>query len=167
MIYVTHDQVEAMTLADKIVVLDRGDIQQVGSPMELYERPANLFVAQFIGSPKMNVMEARIAEGGLEIAGGRGRIPAPNLPAGAVRVGIRPEDVALVPPGQGHLEGTIDVVERLGSDTYAYATAEGLPAPLTLRIVGNAATVAVGQRAGLAFDAARLHLFDAAGTTLR
>jgi multiple sugar transport system ATP-binding protein len=159
MIYVTHDQVEAMTLADKIVVLDRGAIQQVGTPMELYEHPANLFVAQFIGSPKMNVFAATPAAGGLAIAGGAAILPFANVPAGIVQVGARPEEISLRPAGQGQLPGKIEVVERLGSDTYAYIAADEVGA-LTVRIVGNAAGIAVGETVGLAFDPARLHLFD-------
>ncbi|HTJ58552.1 MAG TPA: ABC transporter ATP-binding protein [Devosiaceae bacterium] len=165
MVYVTHDQVEAMTLADKIVVLDRGDIQQVGTPMELYERPANLFVAQFIGSPKMNVMAAAVRDGGIAITGARGFVPQ-SVPANLAKIGARPEDIALAPESQGHLQGKIDVVERLGSDTFAYVVVENVGV-LTVRIVGNAASVAVGQNVGLVFSADRLHLFDVDGKAIR
>jgi len=165
MIYVTHDQVEAMTLADKIVVLDRGDIQQVGSPMELYERPANLFVAQFIGSPKMNVLPGRTDGNAIAIAN-NGAIPlGSKAPDGIVKVGSRPENIALVPEAEGHIRGTIDVVERLGSDTFAYVAVEGLET-VTVRIVGNAANVGVGQKIGLTFDPQQLHLFAADGKVL-
>ena len=98
MIYVTHDQVEAMTLADRIVVLEFGKIAQVGTPRELYERPANLFVAQFIGSPRMNVMPASA-------------VPSAALPERAVSLGIRPEHIDLVAPGEGLIQGTVDVLE--------------------------------------------------------
>ena len=165
MIYVTHDQVEAMTLADKIVVLDHGDIQQVGSPMELYEHPANLFVAQFIGSPKMNVVDAKPVEGGIAITGG-GTLAHANPSSALVKVGARPEDISLVPAGEGQLQGTVDVVERLGSDTYAYVAVENIGV-LTVRIVGNAAAIAVGQKTGLALAADRVHLFGADGKTIR
>ncbi len=164
MIYVTHDQVEAMTLADKIVVLDKGDIQQVGTPMELYESPANLFVAQFIGSPKMNVLPAKADGAALALAGGAmplGRA----VPASVAHMGIRPEDIALVDAGQGHLQGTVEVVERLGSDTFAYV-AVGQPEPITVRIVGNAAAIAIGQQLGLSFDPRKLHLFASDGAVL-
>jgi multiple sugar transport system ATP-binding protein len=165
MVYVTHDQVEAMTLADKIVVLDHGAIQQVGTPMELYEHPANLFVAQFIGSPKMNVVAAAPAEGGVAIAGTDGAVPLASAPAGLAQVGARPEDIALVPEAEGHARGRIDVVERLGSDTYAYVAVDNIGI-VTVRIVGNAADVAVGRTVGLRFDPARLHLFTADGKTI-
>jgi multiple sugar transport system ATP-binding protein len=165
MIYVTHDQVEAMTLADKIVVLDRGDIQQVGSPMELYEHPANLFVAQFIGSPKMNVLPGQADGEAIAIAGG-GSIPfGGRVPDGVIQVGARPENIALVPEADGHIRGIIDVVERLGSDTFAYVAVDGIET-VTVRIVGNAAAVAAGQKTGLAFDPQHLHLFAAGGKTL-
>ncbi|MEO8884127.1 MAG: ABC transporter ATP-binding protein, partial [Devosia sp.] len=163
MIYVTHDQVEAMTLADKIVVLDRGDIQQIGSPMELYDHPANLFVAQFIGSPKMNVMAAKPVANGLSVADTGGAIPLPSAaPAGVVNVGARPEEISIVPEAEGHIRGTVDVVERLGSDTFAYVAVNGIE-NLTVRIVGNAAAMAVGQKVGLKFNPERLHLFGADG----
>jgi multiple sugar transport system ATP-binding protein len=166
MVYVTHDQVEAMTLADKIVVLDRGDIQQVGTPMELYEHPANLFVAQFIGSPKMNVMPAR--SGGKSILIGKGgHIDfAATVPVGVTGLGARPEEITLVGEAAGDVRGTIDVVERLGSDTFAYVAVEDLGI-LTVRIVGNVAAMAVGQPVGLKFDPARLHLFGTDGKTIQ
>jgi multiple sugar transport system ATP-binding protein len=154
-----------MTLADKIVVLDHGAIQQVGTPMELYEHPANLFVAQFIGSPKMNVMPAGATAAGIAITGTPGAVAVPNPPAEVAEIGIRPEDIALLPAGQGDLPGTVDVVERLGSDTYAYVVVDNVGV-LTVRIVGNAADTAIGQKVGLKFDPARLHLFDANGKVI-
>ncbi len=158
MIYVTHDQVEAMTLADKIVVLDKGDIQQTGTPMELYEAPANLFVAQFIGSPKMNVMSARIDGANIELEQG-GRISLPKgSQAAPTKVGFRPEDIALVSAKEGHLRGTVEVVERLGSDTFAYI-AVGASKVITVRVVGNAKNTVVGQEVGLRLDIERMHFF--------
>ena len=165
MIYVTHDQVEAMTLADKIVVLDKGDIQQVGSPMELYEHPANLFVAQFIGSPKMNVLSAHVDGKSIAVENGSRFALTGGAPAGLSKIGFRPEDISLVKDGKGHLSGTVDVVERLGSDTFAYVSV----APnsiITVRAVGNVAAIAAGQKVGLALDLSRLHLFAADGQTI-
>ncbi|AJE48881.1 ABC transporter ATP-binding protein [Celeribacter indicus] len=151
MIYVTHDQVEAMTLADRIVVLEAGRIAQVGTPKELYERPANLFVAQFIGSPKMNVIPASaVGQGG----------------GAAQDFGIRPEHVDIVPPGQGDLDARVDVVEYLGADTYVIVEAEGGAGRMTLRDLGNAPH-RPGQAVGLRFAEGRGHLFDAAGKALR
>jgi len=164
MIYVTHDQVEAMTLADKIVVLDGGVIQQVGSPMELYEQPANLFVAQFIGSPKMNVLPASADGNAISVPGGKVRIAAPP-PAMLSHLGARPESIAITQSGHGDIEGRVDVIERLGSDTFAYVSVPDVGV-LTVRIVGNATGIAIDQSVGLAFDSARLHLFDTRGRSM-
>ena len=166
MIYVTHDQVEALTLADRIVVLHGGDIQQVGSPLELYERPANRFVAQFIGSPTMNVVpvtggEARVTtENGAVIA-------LPHLPdtARASELGIRPEHLDVVEAGQGDLAAVADVVEHLGSDTNIYVNVEGL-GPLMVRKHGNIPARS-GDRLGLRVQTEHAHLFAADGTALR
>ncbi|MBB3455046.1 multiple sugar transport system ATP-binding protein [Rhizobium sp. BK313] len=164
MIYVTHDQVEAMTLADKIVVLKDGAIQQVGSPIDLYERPANLFVAQFLGSPKMNVFDAAHVNGGLRIAG-TGHLGLPSAQADIAKVGARPENITVAAAGQGNIDGKVDVVERLGSDTYAYiALGEG--ELVTVRLPGNA-RLSVGETVGLVLDMAELHLFDAEGKAWR
>jgi lactose/L-arabinose transport system ATP-binding protein len=135
-IYVTHDQVEAMTLADKIVVLREGVIEQTGKPLELYDDPANQFVAGFIGSPKMNFLPARVVETGngsaiIELdghAGVRLALPVAAAQAGeAVTLGVRPEHFG--PPGAGGADLTlaIDVAEHLGSTSYVYARADGEP----------------------------------------
>ncbi len=108
MVYVTHDQIEAMTMADKIVVLNKGNIEQVGSPLELYHRPDNLFVAGFIGSPKMNFISGKIAEG-----------------YGAHTIGIRPEHVDLS-TSSGLWQGVVGVAEHLGSDTFLHVTVDGV-----------------------------------------
>ncbi|MBM7046039.1 MULTISPECIES: ABC transporter ATP-binding protein [Rhizobium] len=157
MIYVTHDQVEAMTLADKIVVLKDGAIQQIGSPIDLYEKPANLFVAQFLGSPKMNVYDVEPVAGGLKIASG-GMLSLPSAPAQAAKLGARPEHIGILEPGHGNLEGRIDVIERLGSDTYAYVAHDGYQLT-TVRLPGNV-HLSVGQPVSLAIDRGQLHLFD-------
>ena len=161
MIYVTHDQVEAMTLADRIVVLEFGRIAQVGSPRELYERPANLFVAQFIGSPKMNVMPCRTEGGRYALEGGGGG--AFGGTRAATHLGIRPEHIVPVAPGQGALDATVDVVEFLGADTFVIADAGPL-GQITVRIVGDT-ELRPGQPIGLAFDAPP-HFFDADGQTI-
>ncbi|MGV3576258.1 MAG: ABC transporter ATP-binding protein [Devosia sp.] len=120
MIYVTHDQVEAMTMATRIVVLNKGRIEQVGTPYELYNAPANLFVATFIGSPKMNVLAATAAGGKAEIAGlGSFALPEGKQVDGKISIGVRPEQVKI---GAGELtvEGTISLVEYLGSEVFLY-----------------------------------------------
>ncbi|MFQ6546758.1 ABC transporter ATP-binding protein [Aestuariibius sp. 2305UL40-4] len=158
MIYVTHDQVEAMTLADRIVVLEAGRIAQVGTPRDLYENPANLFVAQFIGSPKMNVMPCRTSGGEFSLDGGRtGPFPGDHE---AVRVGIRPEHIEVLPEGQGQCDATIDVLEYLGADTFVIADAGPL-GQVTVRLLGDT-DLSPGQRIGMGFAPADTHFFDAA-----
>jgi multiple sugar transport system ATP-binding protein len=119
MIYVTHDQVEAMTMADKIVVLQAGVIEQVGSPLELYRAPRNTFVAGFIGSPKMNLID------GAEAA-----------KHDAATIGIRPEHIDVVESG-GMWQGTVGVAEHLGSDTFFHIHNTGLGETITVRAIGD------------------------------
>ncbi len=128
-IYVTHDQIEAMTLADRIVAMHAGVIQQVGSPLDLYDRPANLFVAGFIGSPAMNTVKGRVRAGRLEFAGGSSlQLP---LPAGAkdgaeIVLGVRPEHLKLAEPGEG-LSAKVDLVEPTGFGTILHLAIFGAP----------------------------------------
>ena len=163
MIYVTHDQVEAMTLADKIVVLEFGTIAQVGTPRELYERPANLFVAQFIGSPKMNVVDCTTRAGKYNLKAGRGG--SFNGDQDATHIGIRPEHVSIGPPGDGALDGTIDVVEYLGADCFIILDC-GPVGQLTVRVEGET-PLKPGDTVGLLFPEDRLHFFDSAGLAVR
>jgi multiple sugar transport system ATP-binding protein len=166
MVYVTHDQVEALTLADRIVVLDGGDIQQVGSPLDLYERPANKFVAQFIGSPTMNVVPVTGKAGGVMTADSV-TIPLPHLPQtqAAIEMGIRPEHIDVVDADSGHLVGVADVVEHLGSDTNIYVNVEGF-GPLMVRKHGNI-TAKPGDRLGLRIQSENVHIFGSSGAALR
>jgi multiple sugar transport system ATP-binding protein len=121
-IYVTHDQVEAMTMADRVVVLRDGAIEQVGSPLELYDHPANRFVAQFIGTPKMNIVESAALPALAAAAG---------APAGGPGfIGVRPEHVLIRPSGQGPMPARVELIESLGADTLIYCQARaGGPAP--------------------------------------
>ena len=151
MIYVTHDQVEAMTLADRIVVLDFGKIAQVGSPRELYERPANLFVAQFIGSPRMNVFPSTSVKG-------------ITLPENATKVGVRPEHIELVNPGAGLIDGTVDVLEYLGADTFVILNCEDA-GQIAVRVNGNS-TLRPGDSVGLRISNDLLHAFNSDGLTI-
>ncbi|WP_405401376.1 ABC transporter ATP-binding protein [Paracoccus sp. Ld10] len=144
MIYVTHDQVEAMTMADKIVVLRAGHIEQVGSPMELYRAPKNLFVAGFIGSPKMNLLEGAAA-----------------AEYGAHTIGIRPEHIA-VSPDQGKWRGRVGVSEHLGSDTFFYVEDTGLAETITVRAGGDI-DLHHGDTVYLTPDDAQMHRFTPAG----
>ena len=171
MIYVTHDQVEAMTMADKIVVLQSGRVEQVGSPLELYHHPANLFVAGFIGSPRMNFLPARVlgADGGgvaVELpAGARLRVPAQGgaaTPGEAVTLGVRPE--SLRPDDGGALAGEVRLVERLGGLTLLHVSlADGRD--VIVQIEGSDGSRA-HQPVRLAVDAAACHLFDGSGAAL-
>ena len=175
MIYVTHDQTEAMTLADRIVLLNRGNVEQIGSPLELYNRPANLFVAGFIGSPRMNLLDATVAETGASATsfrlGGRDVILPFSLdarPGAAVTLGARPEHLDVTDGGEGaHLAVTVDLAEQLGGETYLYATpaAAGLP-QITVHRLGQH-VVARGETLGIGFRPGHLHVFDEAGAILR
>jgi multiple sugar transport system ATP-binding protein len=170
MIYVTHDQVEAMTLADRIVVLRAGRIEQVGTPLEVYNHPANLFVAGFIGSPRMNLLPARVAGSGQVTIGTAARaIAVPSTgqaSSGAdITLGARPEHIVVVDESQADLVITLDLVEQLGGETYLYGSAPGLP-PLTVRQDGQA-KFERNQRLGLRLKREALHLFDADESAIR
>jgi len=172
MIYVTHDQVEAMTLADKIVVLNGGHIEQVGSPRELYERPASRFVAGFLGSPKMNFLPARLQAPGetslIDVAVlGITALPfdSSNLPADAsLSLGVRPEHLSLK-AAQGTTGVVVTGVEYLGSETYVHLDT-GQDDPLICRCEVNAGWQA-GDRVELQLDIDKIHLFDTDGTALK
>ncbi|WP_237880801.1 ABC transporter ATP-binding protein [Pseudomonas sp. PGPR40] len=172
MIYVTHDQVEAMTLADKIVVLNGGRVEQVGSPRELYERPASRFVAGFLGSPRMNFLPARLqAPGETSLVDTLvwGVTPLPfdssNLAAGTLlSLGIRPEHVSLK-AAEGTAGVVVTAVEYLGSETYVHLET-GQDEPMICRCEVNAGWQA-GDRVELQLDIDNLHLFDVAGTALK
>ncbi len=142
MIYVTHDQVEAMTMADKIVVLHAGVIEQVGSPLELYRSPRNKFVAGFIGSPKMNFIEGNEAD-----------------KLGAHSIGIRPEHIDVV-ESEGQWKGTVGVAEHLGSDTFFHIHGTGLADVLTVRAPGEV-NLRHGDTIHMTPRADQIHKFDA------
>lgn len=167
MIYVTHDQTEAMTLADKIVVLRSGRIEQVGSPFDLYHDPDNLFVAGFIGSPKMNIISAKFEEGALVIGEQRMPTSVPQaLPAqGELQLGIRPEHIRPARNGEPALEMTVDFTEFLGGATYLYGhLGPGLP----LVVQGGTGPVAnIGQTISVSFDPDDARFFDKEGLRIR
>jgi ABC-type sugar transport system ATPase subunit len=158
MLYVTHDQTEAMTLANRIVIMRDGHVQQIGSPLEVYDRPANAFVAGFIGSPEMNLMPAQ-AEGDRLHLGEGLSLPAPAGTApGALSLGIRPEALQLVPPGRAEsLPLRIDGIEQLGSQTL-YVGALG--AHRVRVMTGRRDDIALGAQVAVAAPPAALHLFD-------
>jgi multiple sugar transport system ATP-binding protein len=163
-VFVTHDQIEAMTLADRVVVMNAGRIEQIGTPDEVYHAPASLFVAGFIGAPTMNLLRARFeAPQALRLAGGD-IIPmaAGRSETDQVVFGIRPEDVDVaegpLPPGSAEVRAVVEVVEPLGADTLVFTTVSG--AALTAR-VRPGVRPAPGATITLRLDLARAHLFDA------
>ncbi|MFT4115281.1 ABC transporter ATP-binding protein [Bradyrhizobium sp.] len=160
MIYVTHDQVEAMTMADRIVVLRGGEIEQIGTPQELYREPRTRFVAGFIGSPAMNFLPARI-EGETGVLATGDRIPLRRVGSAAAsegEIGIRPEHISLA--SEGGIEATVDVVETLGSDTLLAASVAG--SPIIARLPGDCVPVP-GERLKLAFAPHQALAFGADG----
>lgn len=151
MIYVTHDQVEAMTLADRIVVLEAGKIAQVGTPRALYENPANLFVAQFIGSPRMNLIAVE-------------HVKNLETTQDVAHIGIRPEHISFAGNDDGHISGVIDVLEYLGADTFVVMDC-GAAGQVTVRVMGET-DLKPGDKADLRFHEDRLHSFDQNGKAM-
>ena len=179
MIYVTHDQVEAMTLADRIVALDAGRIQQVGPPLELYSRPSNVFVAGFIGSPKMNLMPGKLVSSGAgkstvrldASAATQFDLGASRGAAGdAVTVGVRPEalqifaDGGVLPAGMTGMPARVESIERLGNITFAYLDG-GTPEVITVQVMGQA-DFSPGQQVQVGIQPSQLYVFGANGTAI-
>ena len=168
MIYVTHDQVEAMTLADKIVVLRAGLVEQVGSPLALYDDPDNVFVAGFIGSPKMNFLTGEVTADGVKLTEhGDQVIPLPRLAASpevgtGVTVGLRPEHFAA--DGDAELQVDVEMVENLGGEVFVYGRSNGGP---LVTIKSDDRSFAQGQRRTASFSTASALLFDDNGVRLR
>ncbi|MBB3932161.1 ABC-type sugar transport system ATPase subunit [Kaistia hirudinis] len=169
MIYVTHDQVEAMTLADRIVVLNAGRVEQVGPPMELYHNPANLFVARFLGSPSMNTMPCTVVSGGANpVVKPDGCDPIvvqatiPVSAAGAkATFGVRPEDLDISTNGEAIFRGKVDIVEQLGEVTLIYVDV-GAPEPIVAKIP-NDTVIAKGDTVALTSERRHLQVFDENG----
>jgi len=171
MIYVTHDQVEAMTMADKIVVLQAGIVEQAGTPLELYHHPRNLFVAGFIGSPKMNFLPAKVTavdEAGtvVQLSSGaavRGPVrPGRQRVGDAVTLGVRPEHMHLT--GEGELAGEVMVVERLGGETFLYTQLQD--GTMVIVQANGEVPTNVHERIAIRLDPATCHLFDADGLAM-
>ncbi|MDC9823086.1 sn-glycerol-3-phosphate ABC transporter ATP-binding protein UgpC [Devosia sp. ZB163] len=162
MIYVTHDQVEAMTMATRIAVLSKGNVEQVGTPYELYNFPRNRFVATFIGSPKMNMIDA-VATSGTAAFDDLGALPIAAAD-GPVSIGVRPEQVAIGGEGELTAEGTVSLVEYLGSEIFVHVR---LASGRTLLAKADGkAPHKLGDRLPVAIRRENLHLFDAAGLAL-
>jgi len=160
MVLVTHDQVEAMTLGDRICVMNDGQIQQVGAPLEVYDRPANRFVASFIGTPAMNLIDGEIVDGRFRAAGFDVALQQANGPA---TLGIRPEKLRLAPKGSadsGGISGTVDVVEHLGESQIVLLKLEG-DSELQARLPSTI-PLAIGTTIQLTFEPSDCHVFDGA-----
>jgi sn-glycerol 3-phosphate transport system ATP-binding protein len=166
-VYVTHDQVEAMTLGHRLMVLDDGNVEQFGTPIELYEHPATRFVAGFIGSPSMNFLSGTLSDGGrsLRLPGGESLSLGALRPAGddgrAVGLGIRPEHLELATDDDAMAKLEVDLVEQLGADTLVHGHFGGDRTDLTLRLPG-VCHLNAGERLPLRISADHLHLFDEA-----
>jgi multiple sugar transport system ATP-binding protein len=162
-VYVTHDQVEAMTMGDRVAVMKDGIIQQVDSPLALYDRPANLFVAGFIGSPQMNLIEGVADQ--REVKLGAYRVPvdatAAERMSGRVTVGVRPENWRVVSDSEGGLPVTVTVVEELGSDAFVYGECDvaGTPSRVIIRVAGRQHPLR-GDTLFVTTDPAHVHVFD-------
>jgi len=158
-LYVTHDQVEAMTLADRLIVMNQGNVDQIGQPLDLYENPATAFVAGFIGSPAMNLVPGRLENGGAEIDGAM--LPLAGLGSAEtgrrVLVGMRPEHLELAAEGPVKVE--VQLLERLGADTILHGRLGGNGTILTARGAGTLAP-ALGERLNFAIRPEHIHLFD-------
>nr|WP_315244661.1 sn-glycerol-3-phosphate ABC transporter ATP-binding protein UgpC [uncultured Albidiferax sp.] len=154
-IYVTHDQVEAMTLADRVVVLRDGAIEQVGAPLELYDKPANQFVAQFIGMPSMNIVKAaQLSQFGALAGQAAGRVPKDGL------IGVRPEGVRVLPVGSAGVPGKVELIEALGADTLIHVDVMGTQ---MISRQAERTSLQIGDPVTLEFDLNTLHCFDSAG----
>ena len=168
-IYVTHDQTEAMTLGDRIVIMKDGVIQQVGTPQEVFDHPANIFVAGFIGMPRMNIFDAKLVKkgdkyavvlGGVEVevsADKQARLAANNVQPQDIVLGVRPEHLTL--KGSDLLKGTVDVSEMMGSEIHYHVTYEGQDVILIIPTLGHE-TVAMGKEIGFTFTGAVAHMFN-------
>lgn len=178
-VYVTHDQVEAMTLGARVAVMDHGLIRQVAAPSELYDHPVDTYVASFLGSPPMNFLGGQVSSGSLGLEGHASPVQIPTsigMPDGPVVIGIRPEDLSLGPPPSGEnalaVTARADVIERLGTDTIVYASSdeadiidfgehdESFEPVIAVRLHGRA-SVKLHERMRLHVKVSDLHFFDA------
>ncbi|HDM8176231.1 TPA: sn-glycerol-3-phosphate import ATP-binding protein UgpC [Vibrio harveyi] len=159
-VYVTHDQVEAMTLADKLVVLNKGNVEQVGTPLEIYDNPASLFVATFIGSPSMNILDGNVSVDGITIGDALLPISTTNLALGEIKLGLRPEHLQ-ISQDNPWLQVEVELIESLGADLLLYCHTEGGDSQkLVVRVEGHT-PIQIGDKLGLDIKPKHVHLFDA------
>ena len=175
MIYVTHDQVEAMTLGEQIVVFNKGNIEQVGAPLELYDRPANKFVGGFLGSPQMNMLPAKLvsqSEAGavIAMANGSGQITLPGLAegslAGDITLGVRPEHMSVVPAGQG-FAAKVELLEHLGDVSILHARIDGVTKTIAIKVDKKDAALPTGTPIGVHAVPEAAVLFDSADRAVK
>jgi multiple sugar transport system ATP-binding protein len=165
-VYVTHDQEEALTLGGRVTVMRDGVVEQVGPPMEVYRRPATVFVAGFVGSPAMNLLDGNVGDGRWRGPGGLD-LPAPSIGVARLTLGVRPHDVAVVAPGTGDVDARVDVVEPRGSEQLVYARLGGDAGPEVRVVAPPEPAVAVDSVIGLRAERDRLHWFDEQGRRSR
>ena len=175
-IYVTHDQTEAMTLGDRIVIMKDGVIQQVGTPQEVFDHPRNLFVAGFIGMPRMNLFDAELVlkdgkyaveVGGISVVlsdDKQANLKAQNVAPQAITLGVRPEHIGLAKAGAPAINGVVDVSEMMGSSVHLHVTALGVDTIIIVQTMGlDQATLdnfAIGKPLSFDFDGSVAHVFD-------
>ncbi|WP_282176030.1 sn-glycerol-3-phosphate import ATP-binding protein UgpC [Vibrio nereis] len=158
-VYVTHDQVEAMTLADKLVVLNQGNVEQVGTPLDLYDFPASMFVATFIGSPSMNILDGEVTAEGLKLGNTLYPLPTEALNLGIIHIGLRPEHLCIAQDNPW-LEVEVELIEALGADLLLYCTTQDESAQkLVVRVDGHS-DIKIGDCLGIDIKPQHIHLFD-------
>jgi len=159
-LYVTHDQVEAMTLAQRMIVMNAGRAEQIGTPMEVYQNPATVFVAGFIGSPAMNFIEGKSEGDGRIQLEGSGVLVVPKAPPAGrkLTIGIRPEHLTPCKPSEANLVGSVEMIEALGADTLIHVAVAG---HTIIARLPNGTPAEIGEPIALAADRDRIYLFDA------
>lgn len=162
MIYVTHDQVEAMTMADKIVVLNEGAVEQIGKPLDLYHSPGTEFVAGFLGSPSMNILQVNVGNSGEVLLGD---VVLTHCNKVAVKCGIRPEHIEIIPQSHNSLNARVHVVESLGGEAYIYCKVESTQADLVVKTDGDV-SYKTDDSIGLSILTNHIHLFDSDGIAI-
>jgi multiple sugar transport system ATP-binding protein len=163
-VYVTHDQIEAMTMGDRVAVMEKGYLQQVDTPLNLYDKPANLFVAGFIGSPQMNLLQAKASNGEAKVDNYTVPIDrtAASKMSGNITIGVRPEAWRLVSESEGGLPVKVTVVEELGADAFVYGTSgvQGAPHDIIIRVTQARDSVRKGETLYVTTDPDNVHVFD-------
>jgi sn-glycerol 3-phosphate transport system ATP-binding protein len=156
-LYVTHDQVEAMTLADRMIVMNEGRVEQIGTPIDVYQKPQTIFTAQFIGSPAMNLLKGNISNSEVKLSNGS-KLSTSVKHNGEVHVGLRPEDFSIDP--KGSIKLAVELIELVGSNSLVHGKLEGSKDIIVSSLPGVIDKSHVGKTMSLSFDTSKLHLFD-------